>query len=88
MTKIDFSNLYSKQGSHLLSNNHHLIISERGKATNKKSNLFLLLVDSKTKKRSYISSIYPIGQTSYSFDYSGVKYVLSLSDEQANIKIA
>jgi hypothetical protein len=89
MSKLILCNHYSKKGSHLFANNLHLILSERSKTTAKKAATFLLAVNSKTDKRSYISSLYPISQTSYTFDYVGLKYILSFSDDSAEImKIA
>ena len=81
-------NTYTKKGSHLISKNLHLLIARRKKTTPNKSNLFLLALDKENKKRSYISSLYPLNAnlTRFSLDYNGVNYTLSLNGSNAVIE--
>ena len=85
MTKIDLCDDYVKLGSRLISKDVQLILSERQKSTLRKTKYFLLKVN-QDNTRTYISSLYPVKpNVSYTFDYKGVNYVMSISDEKVTI---
>ena len=81
------SNLLDKFGKHILT------IGHRKKITPQKPPKYLLFKTPEGEKDRYISSLYEItsdgketGKYSYSLDYEGVKYVMTLSDTEANIR--
>jgi hypothetical protein len=83
--------LYKRLGNKLKGDNSTLLISQRTSPTPQKSALFLV---QKEPQERYISSLYPYKEAntsttfkeSYKFDFSGIKYVLRLSDKEAEIE--
>lgn len=55
-----------------------LLIANRGNTTKTKTPLFL--VDKTTPKGSYISSLYPLSDAAFTFDYKGYKYELKIDE--------
>lgn len=55
-----------------------LLIANRGNTTKTKTPLFL--VDKTTVKGSYISSLYPLSDAAFTFDYKGYKYELKIDE--------
>jgi hypothetical protein len=82
--KYQFVGTYNREGSKLISTGGCLLISERKQITPNKPKYFL--VDKTIPKGGYVSSLYPVNDCIYYFDYKGVKYQLELSDRVAEIK--
>lgn len=81
MTNIrKFVGIYERQNNILTTNDQkafNLILSERQETTPKKPKEFLLSVDKKTKKRDYVSSIYPTAiKDLYLIEYKFKEYYL------------
>lgn len=55
-----------------------LLIANRGNTTKTKTPLFL--VDKTTPKGNYISSLYPLGDAVFKFDYKKINYELKIDE--------
>lgn len=86
---------YQRAKSHLLNKfgNHILTIGHRKNTTPQKPPLYLLYKTPKGEPDKYISSLYEMpgegketGKYTYSMDFKGVKYVMTISDTEANIR--
>jgi|TARA_R110001592_G_C13134982_1_gene746881 hypothetical protein len=78
---------YSVIGNRIISDFYQFLIVDRKNPTKTKAKKYLLHVDSR-KKRTYVSSLYPIGnsQNLYKFDYRQTVYFLTIEGESAFIK--
>jgi hypothetical protein len=63
-----------------------LLIANRGNTSKTKTPLFL--VDKTTPKGNYISSLYPLSDAAYSFDYKGYKYELKIDEVKGSAFIS
>ena len=83
---IQFSGNYTRQGKEFFNSvtNTILIIAER-KHTSPKKTPYFLLQKLPNNKRLYISSLYPVTDTEYHFDYHGVKYKIHLDKVNINV---
>lgn len=83
--------IYKRLGQKLVGDNSTLLISQRTSPTPQKSNFFLL---QKAPQQRYISSLYPYKESTtsstyketYKFDFNGIKYVLRLAKDSAEIE--
>ena len=78
---------YSVIGNRIISDFYQFLIVDRKNPTKTKAKKYLLHVDS-SKKRTYVSSLYPIGnfQNKYKFDYRQTVYFLTIEGGSAFIK--
>ena len=78
---------YSVIGNRIISDFYEFLIVEREKPTKTKAKKYLLHI-APNKKRTYVSSLYPIGnfQNKYKFDFRGTVYHLTISPDSAFIK--
>jgi len=85
-TKANLSGKYTRQGTTLkgLEKPITLIIGTRKQATIKKPKHYLLQKHSKSNYR-YVSSMFPIDESTFSIDYKGVNYIASFSDNEVQI---
>lgn len=81
------SNLLDKVGKHILT------IGHRRNTTPQKPPLYLLYKTPAGEPDKYISSLYELstegiktGIYTYSLDFEGIRYVMSISDTEANIR--
>ena len=86
---------YQRAKSNLLDNfgKHILTIGHRVKITPQKPPKYLLFKTPEGEQDKYISSLYEItsegketAKYSYLLDFEGIKYVMTLSDTEANIR--
>ena len=82
--KYQIVGTYNRDGSKLISNGGCLLISERKQITPNKPKYFL--VDKTIPQGRYVSSLYPVNECTYYFDYNGIKYQLQLSELVAEIR--
>lgn len=89
MSNINICQEFKKVGSRLLSKNVELLLATRKNPTKNKPAEFLMLVDSETKKRSFISSLYLRGckdnLCKYKLDYKGQEFFLFMNSDYAKI---
>lgn len=95
MTKIfNLSGSYSYKGSYLTRGETKLLISKRKQTSKSKTSYFLLNKSNQTA--TYISSLYYLPQNttgtevtsdSYSFDFQGYNYTLTLNKEHQTATI-
>lgn len=81
------SGRYDRQGSTLKGSEKPitLIIGTRKKASPKKPKYYLLQKHS-PQKFTYVSSLFPINEYTFSADYQGCNYQVSFSDDSAIIE--
>lgn len=81
-----FEGVYDRQGKFFINNtaNRSLLITERKAVSVNKPQLFLLQV-LPSGGRQYISSLYPMGDKEYYFDYQGKKYKLLFDDTRVEV---
>jgi len=89
MTNINICDEYVRRGSQLIGNNLKLILTTRRTTSPNKPADFLLLVNPKTKKREFISSLYfqkcVDDLCKYKFDYKGHLYFIYISPDYAKV---
>lgn len=85
-TKANLSGNYTRQGTTLKGSEKPiaLVIGTRKQATINKPKHYLLQKHSKSKF-TYVSSMFPIDERTFSIDYQGVNYIVSLSDTEVEI---
>lgn len=75
---------YQRVGKTLHNDSNKLLIADRKNTTQSKLNTFILRYEGKHKH--YISTLYPLSDLVYKFDFQGVKYEMELLEDSANIK--
>jgi len=73
---------YKQSGNKLFMGDRVLLIRERKQDTKKKPKNYLMELE---PEKGYISSLFPIGDHSFSFDFESEIYRLELKEEQAVI---
>ena len=83
---IQFSGNYTRQGKEFFNSdtNTTLIIAER-KTTSPNKPPYFLLRKLANNKRLYVSSLYPVTDSEYYFDYQGMKYKINLDKTNINV---
>lgn len=77
--------VYKRVGSTLTSQTHKLVIGTRQKTTPNKTHHFIVRKDLDGNNGVYISSLYPVDENIYLFDYQGRKYTLTISASSAKV---
>ncbi len=87
ISNVSICTKYSVKGNRIISKNFEFLIVTRKKPTKQKAKKYLLHVES-SKKRNYISSLYPVGNSinQFKLDYQGSTYFLSIEGNSAIIK--
>jgi len=89
MTNINICQEFKRVGSKLVSKNFELLLAKRKNPTKNKPTDFLMLVDSETKKRTFISSLYLRGckdnLCKYKLDFKGREFFLFMNSDYAKI---
>ena len=89
MTNIDICSEYVRHGSKLIGTSVNLILTKRREANPNKPTDFLLLVNPKSKKKEFVSSLYfqrcKDDLCKYRFDYNGRLYYIFISASYAQI---
>ena len=87
ISNVTICTKYRVTGNRIISKYFEFLIVTRKKPTKQKAKKYLLQVES-SKKRNYISSLYPVGNSinQFKLDYQGSTYFLSIEGSSAIIK--